>query len=152
LEESGKVRRGYFIEGLGGAQFALPGAVDRLRGPEDDAVVALASTDPANPYGSALDWPLIEEGRLGRIAGTYVVLASGRLVAFVDGKKVRLIDHDPGLTHPVAGAIADVAARHRRTTLDTVDGEPIAAAPLGRALTEFGFRHTHRGLRIDARR
>ena len=152
LEEAGKVRRGYFVEGLGGAQFALPGAVDRLRAPSDDVVVALAATDPANPYGAALEWPTVEEGRIGRIAGSQVILANGSLVAFVDGRKVRMFDADPALVHPVAAAIADIAARRGRATLHTVDGEPIAAAPLGRALTEFGFRHTHRGLRIDARR
>jgi ATP-dependent Lhr-like helicase len=152
LEETGKVRRGYFVESLGGAQFALPGAVDRLRAAGDGSMVALAATDPANPYGAAVDWPHVEEGRIGRIAGAQVVLASGRLVAFVDGRKVRMLDTDPGLVHGVAAAIADIATRRGRTTLDSVDGEPIGAAPLGRALAEFGFRHTHRGLRIDARR
>jgi ATP-dependent Lhr-like helicase len=151
LEESGRVRRGYFVEGLGGAQFALPGAVDRLRA-ETNTVVALAATDPANPYGAALDWPPIEDGRVGRIARTQVVLAGGRLVAFVDGRKVRLFDHDPALVHDVAAAIAGAAARMGRASIDTVDGEPVAGVPLGRALTEFGFRHTHKGLRIDAGR
>ena len=69
LEETGRVRRGYFIERLGGAQFALPGAVDRVRSTSGEAAIALAATDPANPYGAALDWPTIEEGRIGRIAG-----------------------------------------------------------------------------------
>ena len=67
MEERGRVRRGYFVEGLGGAQFALPGAVDRLRAtrePGDEAArdsaartIVLAATDPANPYGAALPWP-----------------------------------------------------------------------------------------------
>src|SRR4029077_19964557 len=59
FEEAGRCRRGYFVEGLGGAQFAHAGAVDRLRGlgPADGAVLVLAATDPANPYGAALPWP-----------------------------------------------------------------------------------------------
>ncbi len=60
MEESGRVRRGYFVTGLGAAQFALPGAVDRLRSlrdaPEDAEVAVLAATDPANPYGATLPW------------------------------------------------------------------------------------------------
>ncbi len=78
MEETGRVRRGYFVEGLGGAQFALPGAVDRLRqleASQDGAV--LAATDPANPYGSALPWPQPAAGRAGRSAGAYVVMESG---------------------------------------------------------------------------
>ena len=72
MEEIGKVRRGYFIEGLGGTQFALPGAVDRLRGVERSQVLGLAATDPANPYGAALPWP-VREVRFQRAAGSYVV-------------------------------------------------------------------------------
>ena len=54
LEETGRARRGYFVEGLGGAQFALAGAIDRLREESDPRLVILAATDPANPYGAAL--------------------------------------------------------------------------------------------------
>ncbi|MCB0993837.1 MAG: DEAD/DEAH box helicase, partial [Acidimicrobiales bacterium] len=75
LEEQGRIRRGYFVEGLGAAQFALPGAVDRLRGARaaDDAVVVLAATDPAQPYGAALAWPEVVAGRPTRSAGSLVV-------------------------------------------------------------------------------
>ena len=67
MEEVGRVRRGYFVEGLGGAQFALPGAVDRLRATAATGVIGLASTDPANPYGAALPWPSAQdEGRCRR--------------------------------------------------------------------------------------
>ena len=80
LEERGEARRGYFVAGLGAAQFALPGAVDRLRGtrtPEPDAPpVVLAATDPAQPYGAALAWP-DSPGRPARTAGAHVVLADG---------------------------------------------------------------------------
>ncbi len=64
LEETGRIRRGYFVEGLGGSQFALPGAVDRLRAERNDRLAVLAATDPANPYGSVLPWPEVEEARL----------------------------------------------------------------------------------------
>ena len=60
LETLGVCRRGYFVEGLGGAQFALPGAVERLRAQRDDdgaPPIVLAATDPAQPYGAALPWP-----------------------------------------------------------------------------------------------
>jgi len=89
MEERGRVRRGYFIEGLGGAQFCIPAALDRLRaeradpsgdGPSSEALV-LAAADPANPYGASLTWPRwSDEDRrpLTRSAGAYVVLRRRR--------------------------------------------------------------------------
>src|SRR5437868_15263429 len=73
MEEAGRIRRGYFIDGLGGLQFALPGAVDRLRGSRDEEskVVALAATDPASPYGTSVPWPE-HESRMARVAGSYI--------------------------------------------------------------------------------
>ena len=78
MEEAGKIRRGYFVDGLGASQFALPGAVDRLRGVRhgEHRVVALAATDPANPYGVAIPWPA-SAGRTARVAGAFVVLNGG---------------------------------------------------------------------------
>ncbi len=113
LEQSGRARRGYFVEHLGGSQFALPGAVDELRrvardiadlpGPGTDVgpstshglgsrprTLVLAATDPANPYGAALAWPHPADGtapvshRPGRKAGAAVVLVDGALVIFVE--------------------------------------------------------------------
>ena len=102
LEEAGRMRRGYFVAGLGGSQFAQPGALDRLRalretsadprGPDAaPPAVVLAATDPANPYGAALPWP---EGVAGamRAAGTHVVLVDGaprRLPAAGRGRRGR---------------------------------------------------------------
>jgi ATP-dependent Lhr-like helicase len=93
LEESGRIRRGYFVRGLGGSQFAHPGALERLRalretyeGDDEDAArpgVVLAATDPANPYGAALPWPPGEGARPMRAAGTHVVLVEGALAAFL---------------------------------------------------------------------
>jgi ATP-dependent Lhr-like helicase len=149
LEEVGRVRRGYFVEGLGGAQFALPGAIDRLRAQGGPPVVALASTDPANPYGAMLDWPVVEAGRIGRIAGTYVVLVEGRLGAYLDGRKLRTFEaaHDDAI-HPAVAALVEVGRRHRRFTIETVDGNPAAGGRWGAALTEHGFSPALRGLTL----
>ena len=87
LELLGTARRGYFVEGLGGAQFALPGAVERLRSlPEaDGAYLVLAATDPANPYGASLPWPKLEGGRRpGRTPGAHLLLRDGEPVVFVE--------------------------------------------------------------------
>src|SRR5207253_8119300 len=80
MEEAGKIRRGYFVDGLGASQFALPGAVDRLRASREEParIVALGATDPANPYGSVVAWPA-RESRMARAAGAYVVLDAGEL-------------------------------------------------------------------------
>ena len=87
LETIGVARRGYFIEGLGGAQFALPGAVERLRSQRDDDAappLVLAATDPAQPYGAALKWPKLEGRSPARTAGAYVVLAGAEPVLYVE--------------------------------------------------------------------
>src|ERR1700724_3064321 len=85
MEESGRIRRGYFVEGMGGSQFALPGAVGRLRALRDSGggIVALAATDPANAYGSLLAWPR-SDGRMGRTAGAYIVLDDGVLKLYLE--------------------------------------------------------------------
>src|SRR4051812_14634682 len=87
LELLGTARRGYFVEGLGGAQFALPGAVERLRSlPEaDGSYLLLAATDPANPYGASLPWPKLESGRRpGRTPGAHLLLHDGEPLVFVE--------------------------------------------------------------------
>ncbi len=84
LEESGKIRRGYFVNRAGGAQFAQPSAADRLRGERNTAergrVLVLAATDPANPYGLSIGWPVADDRvrrGLQRVAGAHVVLVDG---------------------------------------------------------------------------
>jgi ATP-dependent Lhr-like helicase len=99
MEESGRVRRGYFVTGLGGAQFAAPGAVDRLRsmrepGPNAPAVHVLAATDPANPYGVAVPWPA-GDARPARAAGAYVVLLDGEAVAYLERGARTLVGFRP---------------------------------------------------------
>jgi ATP-dependent Lhr-like helicase len=102
MEDAGRIRRGYFVAGLGGAQFALPGAVDRLRQHRDvssttesgPAALVLAATDPANPFGIALPWPEVVGdvgGRPSRTAGSYVVLLDGRPSLYVERRAKALI-------------------------------------------------------------
>ena len=148
LEETGRIRRGYFVEGLGGSQFALPGAVDRLRRETHTGLVAMAAADPANPYGGVLPWPEIGGTRLARDAGAYVLLSDGELIGYLDkGRRgLTLFDVTPERFGEISRALADVAGRHRRLTLVTVNGEPAPATPLAAPLSEWGFATAPRGL------
>jgi ATP-dependent Lhr-like helicase len=148
LEETGRIRRGYFVEGLGGSQFALPGAVDRLRSESSTGLVVVAATDPANPYGGVLPWPDLDEPRLARDAGAYVMLLDGELIGYLDkGRRgLTLLDVTPDQFGEVSRALADVAARHRRTTLITVNGQPANVSRLAPTLGEWGFATAVRGL------
>ncbi|MFP3881325.1 MAG: DEAD/DEAH box helicase [Actinomycetota bacterium] len=148
LEETGRIRRGYFVEGLGGSQFALPGAVDRLRGGAESGLIALAATDPANPYGGVLPWPEADDIRLARDAGAYVLLLDGELIGYLDkGRRgLTLFDVTPERLGEISRALAGVAGRHRRLTLTTVNGEPASSTPLAAPLSEWGFATAPRGL------
>jgi ATP-dependent Lhr-like helicase len=157
LEETGQCRRGYFIEGLGAAQFALPGAVDRLRAelrePEHAEAVVLAACDPANPYGSALPWPEREGHRPGRKAGALVVLVNGRLVFYVErgGKTLLTFADDPELVRPAAVALARSVNQGLlgKLTVERADGEHVfESGQVSDALQEAGFRMTPQGLRL----
>jgi ATP-dependent Lhr-like helicase len=165
MEEAGQCRRGYFVEGLGAAQFALPGAVDRMRAMADPAVatagpaIVLAAADPANAYGAALPWPARPDEtpgghRPGRKAGALVVLADGELVLYVErgGKTLLSWTSDPALLDPAAAALA-AAVRDGalgRLTVERADGAGVYDSPLARALEAAGFRPTPRGLRLRA--
>ena len=153
LEETGQIRRGYFVEGLGGSQFALPGAVDRLRNQSGDDTQVLAASDPANPYGSILSWPDSADTRLARDAGAYVVLAGGELIGYLDRGRRRLTVIGPGIERPgaISKAVAEIASRHRRTTLVSVNGEPAATSSLATPLAEWGFATAPRGLTYRGR-
>jgi ATP-dependent Lhr-like helicase len=148
MEETGRIRRGYFIEGLGGSQFALPGAVERLRSTHPNTMITLAATDPANPYGAAIPWPEAPDVRLARDAGAYVLLQGGRLSGYLDkGRKaLTLLDPDPDAFGEVSQGLADIAGRFRRLTLKTVNGEPASNSSLTPALSEWGFATAPRGL------
>jgi ATP-dependent Lhr-like helicase len=162
FEDTGRARRGYFVEGLGGAQFAVPGAVDRLRSMtdrhrpgDDNACVVLAATDPANPYGAALPWPAHAGAhRPGRKAGALVVLVDGDLCLYVErgGKSLLSWNDDPATIQPAADALA-LAVREGllgKLAVERADGESVVHSALGDALETAGFRPTPRGLRLRA--
>jgi len=149
MEETGRVRRGYFVEGLGGAQFALPGAVDRLRQiVAAGGIDVLAATDPANPYGAALPWPQRAGGRAGRSAGAYVLLADGELAAFVErgAKRVLTFTEDPERLDRTAVGLGEIGRRRKRMTVETIDGSPVRDTPLGRLLEQKGFTDSYKGM------
>jgi ATP-dependent Lhr-like helicase len=147
LEETGRLRRGYFVEGLGGSQFALPGAVDRLRTEPEPRLIALAAADPANTYGSSLPWPE-SPARLARDAGAYVLLHGGRLIGYLDKGRKNLTILPPGenLYGEIGRELAAIAARHRRTVLQTVGDDDAPSSPLAPVLREWGFAPAPRGL------
>ncbi len=150
LETLGLCRRGYFVEGLGGAQFALGGAVERireLRPREDDTleVKVLAAADPAQPYGAAVPWPKRAGARAARVAGAYVVLLGGEAALFVErgGKTlVPLRDPDPEWLRPALSAlVGHVKSRRgaKRLAVERFDGEPIGETDAMELLVEAGF-------------
>jgi ATP-dependent helicase Lhr and Lhr-like helicase len=151
MEETGSVRRGYFVEGLGGAQFGHPGAIDRLRSTDDTGIVVLAAADPANPYGAALTWPDHDAGRPARRAGAHVALDDGALVAYVErgGRSALAFTEDPAI---FAAALAAVAPRHRRMTVERVDGVAAPGSRWGEPLATAGFIPGYKGLTFDRHR
>jgi len=162
LETLGIARRGYFVEGLGGAQFALPGAVERVRAvsPDEDAPIVLAAVDPAQPYGAALAWPPRpgtpdDSRRPARVAGAYVVLAGGEPVLYVErgGRALQTLvsAEDPRLEPALAALVEQVrAGRIKRIALEKVDGEPAIDSALGPALVALGFQQGPRRLTLSA--
>jgi ATP-dependent Lhr-like helicase len=162
LETLGVARRGYFLEGLGGAQFALPGAVERLRArPAEDArPLVLAAVDPAQPYGAALPWPERSDAsrptrRPARAAGAYVVLVGGDPIVYVErsGRGLQtLVPAGDGRLTPALAALVDQvrAGQIKRLTLDKVDGESAMGSLLAPTLTELGFQPGPRRLTLRA--
>ncbi len=160
LETLGTARRGYFVEGLGGAQFALPAAVERLRGLRSDepaGPLVLAATDPANPYGATLPWPKREDSsrRPSRVPGAYVVTrrlraravrGAGRQGAAAAGRA------RTSLLREALEALADAVRRGRvpRLGIERYDGEPVVGSPVGELLMELGFRQSPRKLTLSA--
>jgi ATP-dependent helicase Lhr and Lhr-like helicase len=156
LEMLGTCRRGYFVEGLGGAQFALPGAVERLRATaagEEQALV-LAAVDPAQPFGATLAWPP-RETRTPRTAGAYVALSGGDPVLYLErgGRSLHtLIDPDDPRLRLATEALVDQvrAGRIKRLALERIDGEPALTSPLAPQLVELGFQGGPRRLTLSA--
>jgi ATP-dependent helicase Lhr and Lhr-like helicase len=149
LETLGLCRRGYFVEGLGGAQFALGGAVERVRelrpreGDEPEALV-LAAADPAQPYGAALSWPKRAGARAARVAGAFVVLLGGEAVLFVErsGRSlVPLREPDESWLRPALAALVEHARRTgiKRLSVERFDGEPVGESDAMPLLADAGF-------------
>jgi ATP-dependent Lhr-like helicase len=160
-EESGRARRGYFVEGLGASQFAVPGAVDRMRTYAGEhkgrgQAVVLAAADPANPYGAALPWPARENEtghKPGRKAGALVVLVDGALVLYVERGGRTLLTWVEEESAALASAVEALARAVRagalgRLTVEKADGQGVLDSALGRALEAAGFHATPRGLRL----
>src|SRR4051812_38836046 len=167
LETLGTARRGYFVEGLGGAQFALGAAVERLRGLRSDepaGPLVLAATDPANPYGASLPWPKREgeaaNRRPSRVPGAYVVTLDAEPVLYVErgGKGLVALrepfdgDEPAPWLHEAMTALADEVHRGRmgRVGVERLDGEPVVGSPAGALLIEAGFRQGPRKLTLSA--
>ena len=154
LETLGAARRGYFVEGLGGAQFALPGAVERLRAQEESGggALVLAAADPAQLYGAGLRWPDTGMRPPARRAGAYLVTVAGRPVLSVEagGRSLHVLGAATGPERPGAApdldeALAALAAAVRagrapRLAVERIDGAPAVTSPLADRLVALGFR------------
>ena len=166
MEESNQVIRGYVVEGLGAAQFAARGAVDRLRAlsrppgqpsQADEVAVVLAAADPAQPYGAALSWPdPLGEGkhRPARKAGALAVLVDGTPVLYVErgGKSLLSFTDDDQTLRTAANALSR-AVRDGwlgQLAVQRADGEIALTSHLATVLQEAGFRATPKGLRLRA--
>ncbi len=176
LETLGTARRGYFVEGLGGAQFALPAAIERLRGLRADEAagpLVLAATDPANPFGATLPWPkrddddrnsslraghgpaLAHGRRPARVPGAYVVTLDAEPVLYVErgGKGLLALKQpDEEWLRPALDALAGEVKRGRvpRLGIERFDGEPVVGSEAGELLLELGFRQGPRRLTLSA--
>lgn len=160
MEEAGRARRGYFVAGLGAAQFAMPGAEDRLRQPvapdADVDIRILAATDPANPYGTSLSWPESENAgntRLSRSAGARVVLCDGRLVAYLNksGNHLQtfLAGDESGrerIESKIAARLAEMASVNSAVFFEKIDGLPAQQSTFASELEQHGFVRTSRGV------
>jgi ATP-dependent Lhr-like helicase len=170
LEDAGRCQRGYFVESLGGAQFAVSSTVDRLRSYLDGVdperpeyrAVALAAADPANPYGAALPWPNRTSdddapARPGRKAGALVVLVDGGLAWFLErgGRSLLSFTDDREAHQAAAAALAELVGSGRVSSIlvERVNGAAVLdpharPALVVDALSDAGFARTPRGLRL----
>jgi ATP-dependent Lhr-like helicase len=160
MDDAGRVRRGYFVAGLGATQFALPGALDLLRSlreaPAEVQTAAIAATDPANPFGTSLPWPV---PNLSRVVGATVVLVDGVMAAYIArGHReisVHLPDEEPFRSRIARGAAAQIAAFARGDTrgrramfVTTINDEPAGDHPFAPYLQEAGFLRGALGLQL----
>jgi ATP-dependent Lhr-like helicase len=166
LEERGQVRRGYFVNGLGAAQFAVPGAVDRLRAlrrsadeldAEPAPLITLSAADPAQPYGASLTWP-DTTGRPARIGAALVVTRGGVPLVWHDRRSHHLVtfaaaELDDGWVDALVAQVAD--GRARSVEIRKINGHDLRDAPEYRwvdaAAKSRGFSDGYRGLALRAR-
>ncbi|MCZ7588390.1 MAG: hypothetical protein M5U27_05905 [Gaiella sp.] len=147
LETVGACRRGYFVEGLGGAQFALPGAVERLRELRDvgdEEPLVLAAADPAQPYGGVLPWPKRAGARAARVVGAHVVLLAGEAALYVErgGRSLLpLREPEPEWLRTALAALVDWVRsdRGRRLSVERFDGRPLVESDVLPLLVDAGF-------------
>jgi len=160
LEDTGRVRRGYFVEGLGATQFALPEAVDRLRScrrdagdtaPSDVGALLIAATDPACLYGASLPWPENDDARRPvRAAGAYVALMGGEAVAWLSAAEQRMLTFGANnaalgvVVEAIAGALAN--GRLDPFVLARIDGQAASEHPASGVFHERGFGVSSRGV------
>jgi ATP-dependent Lhr-like helicase len=160
MEDAGTVRRGYFVESLEGAQFAWPGAIERLReAPRGGAqrVDVLPAVDPACAWGSALPWPALRDpaARPARRVGATAILVDGELAVWLEPRARRIATGDlpaESIELALAVGLPRVAARARRRELliELIDGVPAAESPLARVLLAGTARTDYRGLVVHA--
>ncbi len=164
MEDAGRIRRGYFVDGLGAAQFALAGALDRLRAvrepadpPASGAVHLLAAADPANPYGAALAWPRrgeTDRRPLQRAAGAHVVLVDGQAALYLErgGSTLQTLPaaDDPEVATAAARALTGLVTdgRARELVVRKVDGDDVAVSEFRAVLLGAGFVAGYRGLAL----
>ena len=155
MEEAGLCQRGYFVDGLGGAQFALPAAVERLRDVREreagGATAVLSAIDPANPYGATVPWPESPR-KLQRAAGAWVVLVGGSLALYVERGGRGLVVVEPELLEPGIEALAGLVRdrRLRRLAIERIDGEPVGGTDAERLLVAHGFLQAPRRVVLRA--
>ncbi len=153
LEDRGDLRRGYFVEGLGAAQFALPGAVDRLRTSaatdfEEDSVLLLAATDTAQPFGASLPWPE-SDGRPARATGAHVVIVNGEAAIYIDRGAKTIVSFAQARENALwVDAVKDLARKRlvRSIEIAKIDGAPASESPLAETLIEHGFVKAYKGI------
>jgi ATP-dependent Lhr-like helicase len=162
MEDAGTVRRGYFVESLEGAQFAWPGAVDRLReaprgGQRAEVVAVIAAVDPACAWGSVLPWPELRDpaARPARRVGATAILVDGELAVWAEPRGKRLATGalpPEAIELALAVGLPRIAAKARRRELlvEAIDGVAAPESPLARALIAAGARTDYRGLVIRA--
>jgi ATP-dependent Lhr-like helicase len=151
MEEAGRAQRGYFIDGVGGAQFAQAsmGAVDRLRAcaAAESPARVLAATDPANPFGWALPWP---SDRARRAQGARVVIVDTEPVLFLtsNGKNVFSLPAASDSARLQAAVTALRSTSTKALRFDKIDGEDARFSALGKRLLTLGFVSAYRGIEL----